>query len=163
RPHDLDCHAPPVHGTPIGSYRFVKRWVYRGARNGSRATGRRRIVRAALPGCRTRAQAANRKIMNRKKIILLGFMGGCPISGVVWQHIHYIVGFQRLGHEIYYVEDTSNSPYNPITLENSDNFTYAVQTLGKLASQYGFEGRWAYCARYKKPFAITGMERETLL
>ena len=38
--------------------------------------------------------------MSRKRIIVMGFMGGCPIAGVVWQHIHYIVGLQRLGHEV---------------------------------------------------------------
>jgi hypothetical protein len=77
--------------------------------------------------------------MKRKKIILLGFMGACPIAGVVWQHIHYIVGLQRLGHEVYYVEDRSNYPYYPATLDISEDFSYAAQTLGKLASRYGFE------------------------
>jgi hypothetical protein len=101
--------------------------------------------------------------MKRKKIIVLGFMGGCPIAGVIWQHIHYIVGLQRLGHELYYVEDTSNYPYNPVTFDISDDFSYAAQTIGKLASQHGFKGRWAYCARYKEPFAIAGMERDALL
>ena len=43
--------------------------------------------------------------MKRKKIVVLGFMANCPIAGVIWQHIHYIVGLQRLGHEVYYVEE----------------------------------------------------------
>ena len=101
--------------------------------------------------------------MKKKKIIVRGFMGGCPIAGVIWQHIHYIVGLQRLGHEVYYVEDTSNYPYNPVTLDFSADFSYAADTLGKLAKQYGFHCRWAYCARYKEPFAIAGMERDALL
>jgi hypothetical protein len=101
--------------------------------------------------------------MRRKKIIVLGFMGGCPIAGVIWQHIHYIIGLQRLGHEIYYVEDTSNYPYNPVTLDVSADFSYAADTLRKLANHYGFEDRWAYCARYKEPFAIAGIERVALL
>jgi hypothetical protein len=101
--------------------------------------------------------------MKRKKIIILGFMGGCPIAGVIWQHIHYIVGLERLGHEVYYVEDTSNYPYNPVTLDVSADFSYAADTIRKLASHYGFEGRWTYCARYKEPFAIAGMERVALL
>jgi hypothetical protein len=100
--------------------------------------------------------------MKRKKIIVLGFMGGCPVAGVIWQHIHYIVGLQRLGHEVYYVEDTSNYPYNPLNADVSDDTSYAVHTLGRLASKYGFEGRWAYCARYKEPFAMAGMERDAL-
>jgi hypothetical protein len=101
--------------------------------------------------------------MKRKKIIVLGYMGGCPIGGIIWQHIHYIVGLQLLGHEVYYVEDRSNYPYNPVTFDTADDFSYAVQTLGTLASRYGFEGRWAYCARYKNPFAMAGMDFDALM
>jgi hypothetical protein len=50
-----------------------------------------------------------------------------------------------------------------VTFDISDDFSYAAQTIGKLASQHGFKGRWAYCARYKEPFAIAGMERDALL
>ena len=100
--------------------------------------------------------------MSRKKIIVLGFMGGMPIAGVIWQHIHYIVGLQRLGHEVYYVEDTSNYPYNPVAFDINDDYSYATQTLSKLAETYGFAGRWAYCARYKDPIEVAGMSREAL-
>ena len=101
--------------------------------------------------------------MKKKKIIVLGFMGGCPIAGVIWQHIHYIVGLQRLGHEVFYVEDTSRFPYNPSTFDISDDFSYAAQTLETLSKEHGFEGRWAYCARYREPFEMAGMERSKLL
>jgi hypothetical protein len=101
--------------------------------------------------------------MSRKKIIVLGFMGGCPIAGVIWQHIHYIVGLQRLGHEVYYVEDTSNYPYNPVAFDINADYSYAAQTLGKLAETYGFQGRWAYCARYKDPIEVAGMSQEALV
>jgi hypothetical protein len=100
--------------------------------------------------------------MSRKKIIVLGFMGGMPIAGVIWQHIHYIVGLQRLGHEVYYVEDTANYPYNPVAFDINADYTYAAQTLGRLAMQHGFEGHWAYCARYKDPIEVAGMSRESL-
>jgi len=89
-------------------------------------------------------------------------MGGMPIAGVIWQHIHYIVGLQRLGHEVYYVEDTSNYPYDPVAFDINDDYSYAARTLGKLAETYGFAGRWAYCARYKDPIEVAGMSRETL-
>jgi hypothetical protein len=52
--------------------------------------------------------------MKRKKIIVMGFMGSCPIAGVVWQHVHYIVGLQRLGHDVYYIEDSARLPYSRI-------------------------------------------------
>jgi len=100
--------------------------------------------------------------MKKKKIIVLGFMGGMPIAGVIWQHIHYIVGLQRLGHEVTYVEDTLNYPYDPVAFNVSDDYSYAAQTLGRLAKEHGFEGRWAYCARYKENPEIAGMTLEDL-
>ena len=61
--------------------------------------------------------------MNRKRIVVMGFMAGIPISGVVWQHLHYIVGLQRLGHEVWYLEDSARLPYNPVTGEVSNDYS----------------------------------------
>ena len=85
-------------------------------------------------------------------------MAACPIAGVIWQHVHYIVGLQRLGHEVYYVEDSARYPYNPISFETRDDCGYAVDTLRDLAKAYGFEDRWAYCARFLKPPRSFGLE-----
>ncbi|MEO5755108.1 MAG: hypothetical protein ABIR38_10415 [Chthoniobacterales bacterium] len=86
--------------------------------------------------------------MKRKKIVVMGFMGGMPIAGVIWQHIHYIVGLQRLGHDVYYIEDSARIPYNALTFDTNEDYTYAAQILGQLANEFGFEHRWAFCARY---------------
>jgi glycosyltransferase involved in cell wall biosynthesis len=93
--------------------------------------------------------------MKRKRIVVMGFMGGMPIAGVIWQHIHYIVGLQRLGHDVYYIEDSARIPYNAQTFDTSNDYTYAAQVLARLANEFGFENRWAFCARYlpKKPTA----------
>ena len=86
--------------------------------------------------------------MKRKRIVVMGFMGGMPIAGVIWQHIHYIVGLQRLGHDVYYIEDSARIPYNAQTFDTSDDYSYAAQVLAQLANEFGFENRWAFCARY---------------
>jgi hypothetical protein len=78
----------------------------------------------------------------------MGFMGSCPIAGVIWQHLHYIVGLQRLGHDVYYVEDSARLPYNPETFEVGDEFDYAAQLLDRLAREFEFKNRWSFCARY---------------
>ena len=31
-----------------------------------------------------------------------------PVAGVVWQNLHYLLGFERLGYEAYYVETHAN-------------------------------------------------------
>ena len=86
--------------------------------------------------------------MKKKRIVVMGFMAGCPIAGVIWQHVHYIVGLQRLGHEVYYIEDSARLPYDPQKFEITNDYSYALSFLDKLSRQFGFEGRWGFCARY---------------
>jgi hypothetical protein len=86
--------------------------------------------------------------MKRKRILVMGFMGSMPIAGVIWQHIHYIVGLQRLGHDVYYIEDSARLPYNPETFEVNDEFDYTARLFDRLAREFEFGNRWAFCARY---------------
>ncbi len=86
--------------------------------------------------------------MKSKRVVVMGFMGSMPIAGVIWQHIHYIVGLQRLGHEVYYIEDSARLPYNPQTFEVNNEFDYAAQLLEQLSREFQFERRWGFCARY---------------
>ena len=95
--------------------------------------------------------------MKRKRIVVMGFMGGMPIAGVIWQHVHYVVGLQRLGHDVYYIEDSARLPYNPETFEVNEEFDYAAGTLRRLAREFDFKDHWAYCARYFKRKATAGL------
>jgi hypothetical protein len=96
--------------------------------------------------------------MRPRRIIVLGYMGCCPIAGVIWQHLHYLSGLQRLGHEVYYVEDSARYLYNPNTLETSEDYTHAVETLRDLAEAFNFRDRWAYCARFLDPPQSFGLD-----
>jgi hypothetical protein len=95
--------------------------------------------------------------MKRKRIVVMGFMGSMPIAGVIWQHVHYIVGLQRLGHDVYYVEDSARLPYNPQTFEVGEDYTYAAQVLARLANEFGFKDRWGFCARYLPDNSTAGL------
>ena len=95
--------------------------------------------------------------MKRKRIVVMGFMGSMPIAGVIWQHVHYIVGLQRLGHDVYYIEDSARLPYNPETFEINNQFDYAAQLLARLAREFRFKNRWAFCARYLRGRPTAGL------
>lgn len=95
--------------------------------------------------------------MKRKRIIVMGFMGSCPIAGVIWQHIHYIVGLQRLGHDVYYIEDSARFLYDPETVEDTPDYSYAARMLQRLAQEFGFERRWAFCARFLPGMPTVGL------
>lgn len=91
--------------------------------------------------------------MRKRRILVMGYMGACPIAGVIWQHLHYIVGLQRLGHEVYYIEDTARYPEDPISFDTSE-----VCTLRDLAEAFDFQDRWAFCARFLVPPQSFGID-----
>jgi hypothetical protein len=101
--------------------------------------------------------------MKRKRIVVMGFMAGCPIAGVIWQHIHYVVGLQRLGHDVYYIEDSARLPYEPSRGEITNDYGYAARILQMLAKQFGFEERWAFCARYLPEQDCVGLSKRRMV
>ena len=91
--------------------------------------------------------------MSRKRFIVTGYMARCPIAGVIWQHIHYIVGLQRLGHEVYYIEDSTAHPYHPITYDYVPDWSYTAEIMPKgaygrcrfrLGSRSAYGGWWRW-------------------
>lgn len=80
------------------------------------------------------------------RIVVLGIMGRTPLAGVVWQAMHYLEGFRRLGHEVVYVEDTGAWPYDPEQNTLTEDVRYAVQTIEAVMTSLGLPDRWAYRA-----------------
>ncbi len=89
--------------------------------------------------------------MRRKlKLIVLGAMGRMPLAGMAWQVLHYLEGFRRLGHEVYYVEDTCSWPFNPEKNAVTSDNSYTVKYLSQLMDWCGLADHWAYRAIEKK-------------
>jgi hypothetical protein len=89
--------------------------------------------------------------MGRKlKLIVLGAMGHMPLAGMAWQVLHYLEGFRRLGHEVYYVEDTSSWPFNPEKNAVTSDNSYTVKYLARLMDWCGLADHWAYRASEKR-------------
>jgi hypothetical protein len=94
--------------------------------------------------------------MSRKlRLIVMGILGRTPLAGVSWQVLHFLEGFRRLGHDIYYIEDTGGWAYHPLRT-NADheaedayeiNLQYAVSHVARVMSSHGLEDRWAYRSR----------------
>jgi ABC-type cobalamin/Fe3+-siderophores transport system ATPase subunit len=57
-----------------------------------------------------RAQREGRRRMRRPRIVVLGMLTKMPVAGVVWQYLHYLMGFERLGYEAWYVEAHGINP-----------------------------------------------------
>jgi hypothetical protein len=87
------------------------------------------------------------KAMSRKlRLIVLGAMGRIPYAGMAWEALHYLEGFRRLGHDVYYIEDTAEWPYDPEKDTLTDDSRYTADYLGRLMAWCGLSDHWAYRA-----------------
>ena len=84
--------------------------------------------------------------MHRDKIVVLGMMTKMPVAGVVWQTVHYLVGLERLGYDVYYVEAHARTPSMFMEREQDDGSGRAAAFIDRVARRFGFAGRWAYHA-----------------
>ena len=63
------------------------------------------------------------------KAVVTGMIATYPVGGVVWDYGQYALGLERLGFEVYYLEDTGWQAYDPIRGEYGDDYTRGVQFL----------------------------------
>lgn len=83
-----------------------------------------------------------------EKIVLLGFLSHFPVAGVAWQTIHYLVGFQKLGYDVYYVEAHGCTPSKLMQSETDDGTQRAAEYIEQIMRRVGMEHRWAYHSLY---------------
>jgi ATP-binding cassette, subfamily B, bacterial len=100
--------------------------------------------------------------MRRKKVVLLGTLSTMPVAGVAWQYLHYLVGFERLGFDAYYVETHARAPGMLIRSGDADQGTArAAAFIERVMSRFGLSDRWAYRALHDDG-SCHGMSRQQL-
>jgi len=86
------------------------------------------------------------------KAVVTGMIANYAVGGVAWDYAQYALALERLGYEVYYLEDTGERPYDPQKGDVSDDFGYSLQFLERslgalspaLARRWrvvGFDGR----------------------
>jgi hypothetical protein len=83
-------------------------------------------------------------VRDRLRIVIAGGVGAMPFAGVAWQVTQYLEGFRRLGHEVFYLEDTQRWPYDPVAETKCDDAAPAIAYIERLMSRCGLEQSWAY-------------------
>ncbi|HEX2029543.1 MAG TPA: hypothetical protein VHF25_16275 [Nitriliruptorales bacterium] len=78
------------------------------------------------------------------RIIVSGIMFHTPVAGVIYQVLHYMIGLRRLGHDVFYVEDTNWWSLDPRTGDVSPDPTRSLEVAVPVLERYGFGERWAY-------------------
>lgn len=84
--------------------------------------------------------------MDSLRIVVSGLLAQYPLGGVTWDYLQYVLGFHRLGHDVYYVEDTGQWPFNPRTGGiDYDEYDFNVSYLADVMRRFDLGDRWAYC------------------
>jgi len=107
---------------------------------------------------------------SRLRIIVTGLIAQHPtLGGVSWDYLQYMLGLHRLGHDVFYFEDSGEWPYNLdggstgsdwVARDPSAN----VQHLASIMSRFGMEGRWAYHFPIEdRWFGLTDQKRREVL
>lgn len=95
------------------------------------------------------------------KIVVSGLVARFPLGGVALDYLQYVLGFQRLGCEVFYLEDTGEYCYNPVEQTFTAGAAWNAAYLGRVAARFGLaEGSW--CLR-NWDGACHGVSRERLL
>ncbi len=92
------------------------------------------------------------------RIIVTGLVGLYPVGGVAWDYLQYVIGLARLGHDVYYHEDTWSWPYHPLKNEHTSDGSYSAKYIKDFWERYAPEltTRWHYLHLHETSF---GMDR----
>jgi len=85
-------------------------------------------------------------VLPKKKIVLLGMMTKIPVAGAVWGTMQYLIGFQRLGYDVYYVEAHGRTPSMLMQHETDDSSALAAAYIEKVMRRFDLGGQWAFHA-----------------
>jgi hypothetical protein len=83
-------------------------------------------------------------LRKRGKIVLLHFAGQMPLAGIAWQAAHYLVALEKLGYEVWYVEDSGTPPYDPRVESVVMNCDYNLAYLKQVMARFGLGERFVY-------------------
>jgi hypothetical protein len=80
------------------------------------------------------------------RIIVGSYVVRFPLGGYLSWALQWIVGFQRLGHEVYFVEKSGwpNSCYDPARDVMTDDCTIGLRTLVEHLAPFQLQDRWCY-------------------
>ncbi len=81
---------------------------------------------------------------NPLRLVVLGMFGRLPFGGHSWLFLNWLRGFQKLGHDVWYVEDDTAWPYDPEKNSRTDDCSYAVRHISEGMEYIGLKDRWAF-------------------
>ncbi len=92
--------------------------------------------------------------------IVTGMIATYPVGGVAWDYGHYALALERLGWEVYYLEDTGAETYDPGKGEYGANSDFGTEflraSLSELSPTLG--DRWHFRAMDHSTYGLSSRE-----
>ena len=97
------------------------------------------------------------------RIVVLGYIVRGPLGGLAWHHLQYIKGLLRLGHDVYFLEDSDDYPscYDPSRNLTSTEPGYGLMFAESTFNRVGLDGRWGYYDAHRSLWCGPCAERIT--
>src|SRR5690606_34037923 len=95
------------------------------------------------------------QVTRRLRILVGGLIGRAPVGG--WHYLQYVAGLARLGHDVYYHEDTWCWPYHPTGRTYTDDPSYSVDYLARFFAEFAPElrDRWHYVHLHDRSYGMS--------
>jgi hypothetical protein len=104
------------------------------------------------------------------RIVVTGLIAQHPtLGGVAWDYLQYPLGLRRLGHDVYYFEDSGEWPYTVDGGETAADWvahdcSANVNHLSSVMARFGLGDRWAYRFPIKpRWFGMSSARRREIL
>jgi len=82
-------------------------------------------------------------VLRKPKIVVLGMMSRMRVAGAVWQTLHYLLGLQRLGYDVFYIE-----AHGCLSWAFLENEVQAAEFIDGIMKRFDMAHQWAFHARH---------------
>jgi len=98
------------------------------------------------------------------RIVIASLIVRYPVGGYQSWMLQWLLGLERLGHEVYFVEKAGweNSCFNPLTGQMGNDPSYGVDSLQNLFKRFGLEGRWCYVSFDGTYYGLSSQQVENI-
>ncbi len=80
------------------------------------------------------------------RILVLGYVVRRPLGGCTWPTLQYALGLLRLGHDVYFFEDSDDYPscYDPSRHVTDEDPSFGLSYATDVFERFGLGERWVY-------------------
>jgi len=99
------------------------------------------------------------------RIVIGSYMIRYPLGGMVSWVLQYLVGFQRLGHDVWFVEraDWPDACFDPVRGLMTDDPSAGITAVAPLLDCFGLRDHWCFVDRFGRSYGVPLSEMHDVL